>query len=368
MKAWPILAIAVMQGFLLVAHWFLYRTWIDFWGPLDASATWELKSALFLLGISFIVAALLGFRFHNRLVTWIYRVSAVWLGILNFLFLAACLCWLLSFVLLLSPLAASLPRFRPMIATTLLAMALTAAAYGLANARWLRVRRVAVALPNLPEVWRGRTALLLSDLHLGNVKGLRFSRRIAAMAERLDPDIILIPGDLFDGSEADPTPLIAPLKVLAPPFGTYFATGNHDEFGKSAHYTAALNDIGIRVLDNERVTLEGLQIVGISYAESMSPLRLRVFLEGLHLAEGKASILLNHVPNRLPIVEGAGISLQLSGHTHGGQVFPFTWLTRRVFGKFTYGLHQFGELQVFTSSGAGTWGPPMRVGSPTARR
>ena len=363
MKAWPILAIAVMQGFLLVAHWFLYRTWIDFWGPLSTTATWELKGVLLLLGISFILAALLGFRFHNPLVTLIYRIAAVWLGMLNFLFLAACLCWLLSFALWLSPLAADLPRFRPLIAIALFALALAAAAYGLVNARWMRIRRVAVALPNLPEVWRGRTALLLSDLHLGNVKGLKFSRRIAAMAEQLDPDIILIPGDLFDGSEADPSHLIAPFETLAPPFGTYFATGNHDEFGKSAHYTAALKDIGIRVLDNERVTLEGLQIVGISYAESVSPLRLRVFLEGLRLDQGMASILLNHVPNRLPIVEGAGISLQLSGHTHGGQVFPFTWFTRRVFGKFTYGLQQFGALQVFTSSGAGTWGPPMRVGT-----
>ena len=74
-------------------------------------------------------------------------------------------------------------------------------------------------------------------------------------------------------------------------------------------------------------------------------------------------ILLNHVPNRLPIVEEAGVSLQLSGHTHGGQLFPFTWLIRRIFGKFTHGLHSFGGLQVLTSYGAGTWGPPMRVGT-----
>jgi hypothetical protein len=83
----------------------------------------------------------------------------------------------------------------------------------------------------------------------------------------------------------------------------------------------------------------------------------------LELVEGEASILLSHVPSRLPIAEQAGVSLQLSGHTHGGQVFPFTWFTRRAFGKFTYGLQQFGALQVYTSSGAGTWGPPMRVGT-----
>jgi predicted MPP superfamily phosphohydrolase len=74
-------------------------------------------------------------------------------------------------------------------------------------------------------------------------------------------------------------------------------------------------------------------------------------------------ILLNHAPVRLPIVEQAGFSLQLSGHTHGGQFLPFTWITRRVYGRFTSGLHSFGSLEVYTSTGAGTWGPPMRVGT-----
>jgi len=93
------------------------------------------------------------------------------------------------------------------------------------------------------------------------------------------------------------------------------------------------------------------------------PMRLRHILTGFHLENGAASVLLQHVPTRLPIVEQAGVGLQLSGHTHGGQVFPFSWITRRAFGKFTYGLQRFGALQVITSSGAGTWGPPMRVGT-----
>jgi predicted MPP superfamily phosphohydrolase len=119
----------------------------------------------------------------------------------------------------------------------------------------------------------------------------------------------------------------------------------------------------MRVLDNEKVTVDGLHIAGVPFGGSTSPIHLRATLEGLRLSSGQAWILLNHMPSRLPIVERAGVSLQLSGHTHGGQLFPFTWLTRRVFGRFTYGLHRFGALQVYTSSGAGTWGPPMRVGT-----
>jgi hypothetical protein len=116
-------------------------------------------------------------------------------------------------------------------------------------------------------------------------------------------------------------------------------------------------------LHNERVLVDGLQVVGVSYADSSYPAHLRAFLESLHLDGGPASVLLNHVPHRLPIVEQTGVSLQLSGHTHGGQIFPFTLFARWAYGEFTYGLQRFGRLQVLTSSGAGTWGPPMRVGT-----
>jgi hypothetical protein len=111
------------------------------------------------------------------------------------------------------------------------------------------------------------------------------------------------------------------------------------------------------------VIVDGLQILGVRYHDTTFPIRMRPILESLRLDRNTASILLNHVPNRLPIVEEAGVSLQISGHTHGGQIAPFTWLTQRVFGKFTHGLHSFGSLLVYTSYGAGTWGPPMRVGT-----
>ena len=359
MKAWPVVGIFLMQAFLTLAHWFIYHTWIAFWVPLGPSATWALGISLLALSMSFIVAALLGFYFTNPLVSLVYKIAAIWLGMLNFFFWAACLCWLSAAGLRLAGIAPN----RPLIAGVFFSLALAVDVYGLLNARWIRVRRVDVALPGLPDSWRGRTALLLSDLHLGNVNGPRFCRRVVAMAARLRPDIIFIPGDLFDGTRADPNKLAAPLKELSAPFGVYFTTGNHEEFGSAAHYSDALTRTGFRVLANEKVTVDGLHILGVPYHDSTFPIRLRTTLEQLRPANGEASILLNHMPSRLPIVEQAGVSLQVSGHTHGGQLIPFNWFTRRVFGKFTYGLQRFGALQVYTSSGAGTWGPPMRVGT-----
>jgi predicted MPP superfamily phosphohydrolase len=365
LRAWAVFAVAFLQAILVSTHWFIYHTLVSFWPPflpMTPIGLEYLRGALFLLSISFIIAALLGYRYSNIFVSLIYKIAAVWLGILNFLFWAACLCWIAAFLL-----GVAAPRVdtaaRPWIGTVLFSTALLVSLYGFINAQRIRVRRTPVSLPNLPPSWAGRTALLLTDLHLGNINQSGFSKRIANISRRLNPSIIFLAGDLFDGSKADPELLASPLFDLAPPFGRYFCGGNHEDFGDAAGYTAALTRGGIRVLHNERVLVDDLQVIGVSYADSSYPAHLRAFLESLHLDAGPASVLLNHVPHRLPIVEQTGVSLQLSGHTHGGQIFPFTLFARWAYGEFTYGLQRFGKLQVLTSSGAGTWGPPMRVGS-----
>ena len=365
MKVWAVSAVAFLQVFLFCAHWFLYHTLVAFWPsflPLTVAGELYLRDGLFVLSTSFIVAALLGFRFSNGLVALIYTIASAWMGILNYLFWAACLCWPASmFVRIIAPEAAATAR--PWIGTVLFGAAILTSIYGFVNARIIRERRVTVTLPNLSQSWKGRTALLITDLHLGNINSTGFARRIAGISRRLDPSIIFVAGDLYDGSKADPARLAAPLFELNPPHGVYFCGGNHEDFGDAAEYSAAISRGGIQVLHNQRVDVDGLQVVGVSYADSTIPAHIRAFLESLHLADGPASILLNHVPHRLPIVQQEGVSLQLSGHTHGGQFFPFTLIVRWVYGKFSYGLQSFGRLQVLTSSGAGTWGPPMRVGT-----
>ena len=145
--------------------------------------------------------------------------------------------------------------------------------------------------------------------------------------------------------------------------GSFFVTGNHDEFSDSAKIMNALRNVGVCVLDNEKVTVHGIQIVGVQDGAARDDREFREILVRSRIDRSCASILLNHQPSHLSIPKDAGISLQLSGHTHRGQSFPFTWFTKRIFRQFTYGLHRFGELMVYTSSGIGTWGPPMRVGT-----
>jgi len=363
LKAWPVLGILSVQTILFLAHWLIYSTVVVFGGDLSPASVPLFRIVLLLLAFSFIPAALLNYRFANPLVGLLYKVAAIWLGFLSFFFFAACASWLTWLALLLCVHQPTFANGRPLIAGICFGLAFLAGIYGLVNAYWLRVRHVLVRLANLPVSWQGRTALLISDLHLGHINGEHFSRRIVEHALRLRPDAILLPGDVYDGGKVDAERVIAPFKRLDPPLGMYFATGNHDEFGETSRFLAALRGVGVRVLRNEKAVVDGLQILGVPYHETTHPMQLRTTLQGLKINRTRASILLSHVPNRLPIVEEAGVSLQLSGHTHGGQFVPFTWLTRRVFGKFTYGLHAFGGLQVYTSYGAGTWGPPMRVGT-----
>ncbi len=348
---------------MLSAHWLIYRTFIVLWGEVSPGVLMAMRVGLLVLAFSFVAAALLSYYRNNAPIRVFYTAASAWLGFLNYFFFAAVLSWLVWLGFLLpAPHIVTVDTQR-MIVAVLFSAAAATGIYGVINARLVRIRRLSVHLANLPAQWRGRSALIMSDLHLGHVNGVRFSQRMTALAKHLDPDIIFIPGDVFDGTKADALRLAEPFRELKPRFGVYFATGNHDEFGDRERFLAALQRVGVRVLSNETVIVDGIQIIGVPYHDTTYPLRLRTNLQALGIQKGMPSILLNHVPNRLPIVEEAGVSLQLSGHTHGGQIAPFTWLTQRVFGKFTHGLHAFGSLQVLTSYGAGTWGPPMRVGT-----
>jgi predicted MPP superfamily phosphohydrolase len=183
------------------------------------------------------------------------------------------------------------------------------------------------------------------------------------MIAREQPDLVVVPGDLYDGTAVDAEALAKPWLELKAPLGILFVTGNHDEMRDSSRFIQTLATAGVRTLNNEKMNLDGLQVVGIDDGDHRNPARLRSLLSGMRLDRSKPSLLLAHSPIHLRIAEEAGISLQISGHTHGGQFAPWTWVVDRVYGAFAKGLHAFGSLQMLTTVGAGTWGPPMRLGT-----
>jgi uncharacterized protein len=355
-----IVAIAtIFQVVMLAVLGFVYETWRLFCGPMDVTAGRLLAASIAALSFSFLAATLMAFRYNNFVVRTFYRIAAVWLGAVNFLFLAAIFSWLVyGFVL-----ASALPVPSRWIAVATFGAAAIVSGWGVVNANWIRVKRIAVRLENLPEAWRGRTAVLASDLHLGHVRHRGFSARIVRKIASLRPDIVFLAGDLFDGTHVNAADVTWPWKYLRARFGTYFVTGNHELFRGDSEFVNAVQSAGIRVLQNEKVDAEGLQIIGVPYNHATHAEHFRSVLAKIAIDPTRASILLTHAPDRPAIAEEAGIGLQLSGHTHLGQFFPFTWIARRIYRQFTYGFSRLGRTQFYTSSGAGTWGPPLRVGS-----
>src|SRR3984957_17823653 len=351
--------IAILQTVLFLSHFLVYATWTFSPPGSDIPGMLWIKLVLGFFSVSFVSASLLAFRYTNAAVRAFYRISAVWLGFFTFLFFAAVFSWIIFGVARLAGLAVS---FHPMV-EWLFGAAFLAGLYGVFNASWTRITRTTVRLANLPEAWRGRSAALISDVHLGHVRNGSFLRRMVAKILKEEPDLIFIAGDLFDGTAIDAARAAEPLNQLTAPHGVYFVAGNHEQFGDDSRYLQAVAATGVRVLRNERVEADGLQIIGVPYRSATQDGHLASVLHHIGVDRDRASILMTHEDHRPELAEAAGVSLQLSGHTHLGQFIPWSWMARRIYRQFVYGLSRIGKMQVFTSSGAGTWGPPLRLGS-----
>lgn len=232
------------------------------------------------------------------------------------------------------------------------------------------VREVDVRLRRLPKALDGTTIVQLTDVHVGPTIRRDFIEEIVERTNALNPDVIAITGDLVDGSVEDLREHVAPLGGLEARWGVYFVTGNHEYYSGADDWIAELGRLGIRVLRNERVVVgtEGasFDLCGVDDHSSAQ-------FGGGHgpdLARACAGrdpsrelVLLAHQPKEVFEAKKHGVGLQLSGHTHGGQIWPWNYMVR-LQQPIVSGLHSFGETQVYVSNGTGYWGPPMRLAAP----
>jgi predicted MPP superfamily phosphohydrolase len=234
------------------------------------------------------------------------------------------------------------------------------ALYGIINARITRLTKIKVSLPELPDFWKGKTAIMFSDTHLGHVLRKGFAQKIVKMINKESPEIVFIPGDFFDSVHTDFQSLADEFKKVTAPSGIYFCSGNHELYVNYRACEQALKNAGVQILENQMVEVKGLQIAGVAYKHDIMP-DLPENLQKMNIDKNKPSILLKHVPSQIKEVSDAGFNLVLGGHSHHGQIWPGRHVTKKVFKGFDYGLKLFNNLVVYTSSGAGTWGPPMRT-------
>jgi predicted MPP superfamily phosphohydrolase len=232
------------------------------------------------------------------------------------------------------------------------------------------IREVRVALPRLPAALAGTTIVQLTDLHLGPTLRREFVEDVVARANALQPDVIAITGDLVDGSVEKLRELVAPLAKLRARHGTYFVTGNHEYYSGAAAWCEELTRLGVRVLRNERVSIgsndTAFDLVGVDdyQAHKFGNGHGADLTKALAGADPeRATVLLAHQPLAVHEAQERRVGLVLSGHTHGGQIWPWH-LFVRLQQPVVRGLHRFGATQIYVSSGTGYWGPPMRLGAP----
>jgi predicted MPP superfamily phosphohydrolase len=252
-----------------------------------------------------------------------------------------------------------------------LTMFVTAAGLVVARRR-PRIVDIDIPVSGLPEGLHGFSIAQISDMHVGSTIKRGFVERVVALVNGLKTDLIAVTGDLVDGSVQQLSRHTAPLAGLKAPHGVYFVTGNHEYYSGERAWTAEIRRLGLRVLKNEHVVLThngaSLVLAGVTdfsarhfdSAEQSDP---AAALRGSP-ADAGARVLLAHQPSSATAAASAGFDVQLSGHTHGGQFWPWN-LFVGFFQPFTGGLHRLKNLWVYVSRGTGYWGPPNRFGVPS---
>ena len=250
---------------------------------------------------------------------------------------------------------------------TALAITFLITFFGTLNAWNMQVTQKEIPIKGLTKEVK---AMHLSDIHLGHFRGKKFLQKIVNKTNRQNVDIVFITGDLFDGRIRLSRETLEPLTQLKAP--VFFIEGNHDKYTGVKEIKNLLREMGIRVLENEMENRNGLQLIGLNHMAadnetfsmhaSNNGHTIKSTLAELSPDKNKPTVLLHHSPDGSKYASEHGVDLYLSGHTHAGQLFPVKYVANLIF-DYNKGIHHFNGTTIFVSQGAGTFGPPMRVGT-----
>ncbi|MET8790021.1 metallophosphoesterase [Streptomyces pseudogriseolus] len=228
-----------------------------------------------------------------------------------------------------------------------------------------KVKRVTVPLAKLPRAAHGYRIAVVSDIHLGPVLGRGFAQKVVDTINSTQPDLIAVVGDLVDGSVKDLGPAAAPLAQLTARHGSFFVTGNHEYFSGAEQWVEEVRRLGLHPLENARTELPHFDLAGVNDVAGEDEGQGPDFARALGDRDrARACVLLAHQPVQIHDAVDHGVDLQLSGHTHGGQLWPGNLIASGA-NPTLAGLDRYGDTQLYVSRGAGAWGPPTRVGAPS---
>jgi hypothetical protein len=324
--------------------------------PLSPQAA---RITVLLLALSFPFSMYCLRHFRGAWTAAFAYLSFIWLGLV-LIWLACAVCGDLA--MLLARLCRTADTVRPWVRTTVLALSAAGGLWSLYNAaRMPALRDVEVVLPNLPRELDGFTLVQLSDLHLGVTVPLGKFARIVAQVSALKPDLVVLTGDILDAGLRDETDFARIGSGLKARLGVLAVLGNHEFYHGVAASAKAFQSMGARLLRDEVVVLPGgLQVASVDDARTAGLSAAEVSAVLSKLDPARPSLFLSHQPLYFEAAARAKVGLMLSGHTHQGQIFPFSFIVRLVYPYF-HGLYRIGGSSLYVTSGAGQWGPPMRL-------
>ena len=339
---------------LVESNFFVQWAIVDVFNITSTMVQTNLAAVLIVLSLGFILVFILE-RYSASFFTRVcYHITSMWMGTLIYLLLASVIYVFTDLIF----------GRNAMFGMVLFALAIVVSIYGYIHGKKIVIKKIEVEIPNLPKAWVGRSAVFASDFHLGIARTAKFSQKVTQVINSLSPDIIFIGGDLYDGTHApDPYVIAKPLENLKAPLGTLYISGNHEEFGDASPFFATVAKLGMKMIQDGMVDIDGLQIIGVDYLTCHSKEQFQKVLKSIPFDKTKPSVLLKHEPKDLEVGEEAGISFQISGHTHNGQQWPFNLLTNLIYKGYGYGHKHKGNMDVYVSSGVGGWGPEFRVAS-----
>ncbi len=285
-------------------------------------------------------------NYQNNLLTLIYIISAVLFALLSQLMFFGLLYYLTS-------LCFRKKKVKLVVAQVILVLSILFFVLGSYNAFNARVKTI-----SLNSIGIQQRVVHLSDLHLGHIHSQRYLNKIVSQVNSLEADLIIISGDLFDGSDKEIDKFIAPLKNFQAP--VVFIFGNHDVYVFSEDIKRVIEEAGLIDLSDQALVINNLEIIGFNYL-SHDDSNIRREVKDLLTTKIYPRIVVNHVPVDYKEAYALEADLMLSGHTHRGQIFPISAITKLIYGKYSYGLSDYLDMSVYTSAGLGTWGPPIRT-------
>lgn len=358
------------------SHWMAYHFFINAVNIKKERTRLITRLVLIFLPFSFIGSSAIAHFWSNPMTQFLYFISGLWIGYIINLIVVTLVFLVVFLIMKLFKVSCN----KRIIYIVALSLALLITIGGLINVFIFDVEVVDVKIEDLPDSWVDKKVVQISDLHLGAVLQESFLKKVVNEVNSLEPDMVVITGDLFDGVDGYTSSLVSLLNQIDSVHGVYYVTGNHETYLNLGQIIKSLDDSDVIVLNDEMVVIDDLQLIGLAQPERSEFKVISSEIVDSYDAT-LPSILLYHLPisfyeneyvdaevlfnsdTNFQVAKDLGIDLQLSGHTHNGQIFPFNFITGLIYNNFDVGLSRSDDFQIYVNRGTGVWGPTIRTSS-----